>query len=78
MENKQMKQPTFEELAQAYTNTARELEKTKMELQAIRTDKILERLHTMMEIIEHKEVYPEKIVKLATWHIEQIMAKPKA
>lgn len=78
MENEQMKQPTYEELAQAYTNAVRALEETRAELQAIKSDKILERLTTMMRILENKEKYPEKIYKLAIWHAEQIMAKPKA
>lgn len=78
MENEQMKQPTYEELAQAYTNAVRALEETRVELQAIKADKILERLTTMLRILENKETYPEKIYKLAIWHAEQIMAKPKA
>ena len=78
MENEQMKQPTYEELAQAYTNAVRALEETRVELQAIKSDKILERLAAILRILENKEVYPEKIYKLAIWHAEQIMAKPKA
>ena len=73
-----MKQPTYEELAQAYTSAVRALEEARMELQVIKSDKILDRLNTMLKILENKEVYPEKIYKLAVWHAEQIMAKPKA
>ena len=76
-----MKQPTYEELAQAYTNAVRALEETRAELQAIKSDKILERLNVMLKIISDKSVYgnyPDKIYKLALWHAEQIMAKPKA
>lgn len=78
MNNEQMKQPTYEELAQAYTNAVRVLEETRMELQTIKSDKILDRLNIMLRILENKEIYPEKIYKLAVWHAEQIMAKPKA
>lgn len=78
MNDEQMKQPTYEELAQAYANVARTLEETRMELQAIKSDKILDRLETMLNIIYNKDKYPGKIYRLAVWHAEQIMAKPKA
>lgn len=74
MEN-ELKQPSYNELAQAYTNAVRALEDTKAELQAIKMDKILERLQIMMNIIEHKSSYPKQIVKLAEWHMKQIMSK---
>ena len=78
MENEQVKQPTYEELVQAYNNMVRMVEEARAELQAVKSDKILERLTTMMRILENKDVYPDKIYKLAVWHAEQIMAKPKA
>lgn len=78
MENEQVKQPTYEELVQAYNNVVRMLEEARAELQAVKSDKILERLTTMMRILENKDIYPDKIYKLAVWHAEQIMAKPKA
>lgn len=78
MDNEQMKQPTYEELAQAYTNAARAVDELKSELHAIKSDKILERLNTMMHIVENKEKYPSHIVALAIWHMKQIMARPKA
>jgi hypothetical protein len=78
MENEQVKQPTYEELVQAYNNMVRMVEEARAELQAVKSDKILERLTTMMRILENKDVYPDKISKLAVWHAEQIMAKPKA
>ena len=70
--------PTYEQLAQAYNNAIRELENVRMECQAIRSDKVLERLNTMMHIVENKDKYDKSIVKLANWHMKQIMSKPKA
>lgn len=78
MENEQMKQPTYEELVQAYNNVVRTLEETRMELKATKADNIIRRLETMLNIIYNQDKYPKKIYKLAVWHAEQIMAKPKA
>ena len=78
MDNEQMKQPTYEELAQAYTNAVRALEEVRGELQAVKMDKILDRLQAMMHIVEHKDHYPNAVINLAIWHMKQIMARPKA
>lgn len=78
MENEQMnQQPAYEQLIQAYNNLVRELDAAKMELQMVKTDKLLEKLETMLEIIRNNSAYPKEIVKLATWHAKQMMAKPK-
>lgn len=80
MENEQMdqqQQPSYEQLATAYTGLVRTLEQTRMELEAYKADKLLERLKTLIQIMEHKENYPTKIIKLVEWHFEQILAKPK-
>ena len=72
-----MEQPSYENLAQAYTNAARAVEELQTELRAIKSDKILERLNTMMRIVENSDKYPKAIVNLAIWHMKQIMARPK-
>lgn len=77
MENEQMKQPTYEELMKAYIEMGKEFEKFQMDYNAIKADKILERLKIMMEIIMNKDSFNPSIVKLAEWHMKQIMAKPK-
>lgn len=76
MNNEQ--QPTYEELVQAYTNAVKAIEDARIEIQAVRTDKMLEKLNTMLNIIYNKDKYPKKLYKLAIWHAEQIMSKPKA
>lgn len=76
MENEQMN-PSYEQLAQAYSNLIRENEQLRMNLNAVSTDRLLERLKTVMQIVEHKESYSENIIKLAEWHIKEMLKKPK-
>lgn len=71
-------QPTYEQLAQAYTTAVRALEDLRIEHQALKQDTILERLKTMMHIVENEDKYPKAVHKLAVWHMKQIMSKPKA
>ena len=77
MENEQMNQPTYEQLAQAYTNAVRVLEQTQRELEVLKAESILHRLQALMQIFEHKDAYSNKILKLAEWHLEQLLAKPQ-
>ena len=70
--------PTYEQLANAYTSIIKELEGYKVAYSELKSNTVLQRLNTMLNIIEHKDLYPQKIYKLAVWHAEQIMAKPKA
>ena len=78
MENENVQQPSYEQLANAYNNLLRSAEQMRMELEASKTDRLLDRLKAVMQIVENKEAYSAKIVKLAEWHIEQILAKTKA
>lgn len=63
------KKPTYEELVNAYNQLS-------MQANALRFDKINERLIAISKIIENKEKYSDKIIELAEWHLEQILAKP--
>ena len=81
MENEQMtqeqQQPTYEQVMAAYSNLLRSYEQLRMELEAYKSDKLLERLKSLTQIMEHKDNYSNKILKLVEWHLEQILAKPK-
>ena len=78
MENEQMTQkPTYEQVVQAYNNLARDFENFKMELNAVKTDKFLEKLTVLLTIAEKKDLFSKKIVNLAEWNIKQMLAKPK-
>lgn len=76
MENENMQQPTYEQLIQAYTEIVQENQQLKSALQAIRTDKLLERLQLLMRIIENKDKYPEQLVKCAEGYILDMLKPP--
>ena len=75
MENENVQQPTYEQLIQAYTGAIQENQQLKSALQAIRTDKLLERLQLIMRIVENKDKYSEQIVKYAEGYLLD-MLKP--
>ena len=78
MENEQMNQkPTYEQVMSAYNSLARDFEDLKMELNAVKTDAILAKVQTMLSILKEKDLYNKKIVKLAEWNLEHMLAKPK-
>ena len=66
MENE--KQPSYEELVSMYNNLLRQY-------QSLQFDKANEKVRLMMDIINAN--CDEKIKKLASWHLEQLIAKPK-
>lgn len=77
--NEQMtqQQPTYEQLFQAYTNVVKDNEMMRMELESLRTDKLLEKIKLMLDVIKNKDVYPAEIVTLAKWNVKQMIAKPE-
>lgn len=80
MENETMNQqtqPTYDQVAQAYNVLARDFENLKMELTALRTDKLVEKLTLLLNVVKDKDAYSKKIVSLAEWNIEQMLAKSK-
>ena len=78
VENESVKQPTYEELAQAYQQAAQQLVEYQRGYQVLVNDKTIEKIKAICGIIEHKEYYSEKVQKLADWHLQQMLAKPKA
>jgi len=72
-----IQKPTYEQVVQAYNNLARDFENFKMELNAVKTDKFLEKLTVLLTIAEKKDLFSKKIVNLAEWNIKQMLAKPK-
>ena len=76
--NEQMnQQPSYEQLLQAYNNVVRDNEMMRMQLESLRTDKLLEKIKLMLDVIKNKEGYPSEIVNLAKWNAKQMMAKPE-
>jgi len=77
MENDNVK-PSYEELQQAYQQLLQQAQELDRRYQALLQDKMLEKIKVVSSIMEHKDVYSEKIIKLAEWHLTQMLAKPKA
>jgi len=78
-----MKQPTYEELAQAYTVAVRENEQLRTALNSVQTDKALERIKLLVDVIERLHVIQgeskgySKIISNAKWHLERALAIPQ-
>ena len=77
MENENVK-PSYEELQQAYQQLLQQAQELDRRYQALLQDKMLEKIKVVCSIMENKNVYPESIIKLAEWHLKQMLAKPKA
>ena len=76
MENENVK-PSYEELQQAYQQLLQQAQELDRRYQALLQDKMLEKIKVVSAIIEHKDAYSEKVQKLADWHLQQMLAKPK-
>mgnify|MGYP003446635934 CR=1 FL=1 len=77
--NENEKQPTYEELAQAYQQVSQQLNEYQRGYQVLVNDKTLEKIKMMCNIMENKDVYSKKLIKLVEWHLEQMFAKsPKS
>jgi hypothetical protein len=70
--------PSYEELQQAYQQLLQQAQELDRRYQALLQDKMLEKIKVVCSIMENKNVYPESIIKLAEWHLKQMLAKPKA
>lgn len=77
MENENVK-PSYEELQQAYQQLLVQAQELDRRYQALLQDKMLEKIKVVSSIVEHKDVYSNKVLKLAEWHLVQMLAKPKA
>lgn len=77
MENENVK-PSYEELQQAYQQLLQQAQELDRRYQVLLQDRMLEKIKVVSSIMEHKDVYSEKIIKLAEWHLAQMLAKPKA
>lgn len=76
-------QPTYEQIVQAYNQLAAENQQLRIELNSLRNDKTLERMESLVKLIDKFNLYTEsdpklaKIVNNAKWHLNEILAKPK-
>jgi hypothetical protein len=77
MENENVNQISYEALRQAYDQLLQQAQELDRRYQALLQDKMLEKIKVISAIIEHKDAYSEKVHKLADWHLQQMLAKPK-
>lgn len=76
--NGNVKQPSYEELQNAYQIVLSKAQEYERGYQVLLQDRTLEKIKVVGNIIERSDVYPESIIKLAEWHLKQMLAKPKA
>lgn len=76
--NENVKQPSYEELQNAYQIVLSKVQEYERGYQVLLQDRTLEKIKVVGNIIERSDVYPESIIKLAEWHLKQMLAKPKA
>ena len=76
--NENVKQPNYEELQNAYQIVLSKAQEYERGYQVLLQDRTLEKIKVVGNIIERSDVYPESIIKLAEWHLKQMLAKPKA
>lgn len=76
--NENVKQPSYEELQNAYQIVLNKAQEYERGYQVLLQDRTLEKIKVVGNIIEHSDVYPKSIIKLAEWHLKQMLAKPKA
>lgn len=77
MENENVNQISYEVLKQAYDQLLQQAQELDRRYQTLLQDKMLEKIKVISAIIEHKDAYSEKVQKLADWHLQQMLAKPK-
>lgn len=78
MVNENEKAPTYEELENGYQQLAVQAHELEKRYQILLQDRTLEKIKVLSAIVEKKELYSEKILKLVEWHLTQMLAKPKA
>ncbi len=64
----------LQQLQQAYQQLAQQSQQLYAELQAVRGDKLNERLKVLFDIVKEGD---SDLAKLAKWHMKEILAKPK-
>ena len=77
MENENVNQISYEALKQAYDQLLPQAQELDRRYQTLLQDKMLEKIKVISAIIEHKDTYSDKVQKLADWHLQQMLAKPK-
>ena len=72
----QEQQPSYEELVQEYSRLANQNRQMELALQQMQVDKTNEQVKILLDIINSDKV-SKKLTKLAEWHVQRLLAKPK-
>ena len=73
-----VQQPSYEELQNAYQQLLMQAQELDRRYQTCLQDRMLEKVRIVCNILENKDAYSGKVLKLAEWHLVQMLAKPKA
>ena len=73
-----VQQPSYEELQNAYQQLLMQAQELDRRYQSALQDRMLGKIQIVCNILEHKDAYSDKVLKLAEWHLVQMLAKPKA
>lgn len=71
-------QPSYDELGAAYQQLMAQTQELDRRYQALLQDKMLDKIKVICGILENKDSYSDKIIKLAEWHLAKMLARPKA
>lgn len=71
-------QPSYDELGAAYQQLMAQTQELDRRYQALIQDKMLDKIKVICGILENRDSYSDKIIKLAEWHLTKMLAKPKA
>ena len=79
MENTQngIEQINDEQLIQGYNKLYQENQYLQSVISQLRSDRSNEQLTALMQILINKDKFSKKIVKLAEWHMQKMLEKPK-
>ena len=73
-----VQQPSYEELQHAYQQLLMQAQELERRYQSALQDRMFEKIRIVCNILENKDAYSDKVLKLAEWHLVQMLAKPKA
>lgn len=65
----------LKELTEAYDQLSRDHQQLMLELIQLKQDSWKDRFNILERIIEHEDLYPKDIVKLAIWHLKKMLSK---
>lgn len=69
--------PTYEQLEQGYIQVYNENQKLRQQLSNDTNGFVLQRINSLLNVIDRHDVLSKTTINLAEWHLKNILAKPK-